>query len=396
MAFAAGCGGGGGGGDPGVSPPPPVGPPPVANPFGPASVVLGQSRFDQFDEEGGTATPLVAPVGRSAVTSDGKLLAVSNGSVVVFNNYDAVNGPVAESEFSLVHNGSALSAGDISTQGTKVVAAAGHMVLIYNSAPAPGAVDADATAGGELPGCSASELREPGSAYLTPTGRLVVADTFNNRVLIWNNVAEATGALDDADVVLGQPTMNRCIANVVGDGDGDGFVDAPTNQSLRGPTSVWSDGVKLVVADTGNNRVLIWDDIREVVDFQAADHVIGQADFVAAQPNRGQAVPSGATLSSPTSVDVSADGELAVVDTENHRVLIWRAIPQIDGQEALYVVGQSDFAHGAQNDPDQTGQDGTVPSAKTLASPGGVRFDGRKLIVNDTGNHRVLVWRESD
>jgi hypothetical protein len=315
-----------------------------------------------------------------------------------FSNYDAVNGPVAESEFSLVHAGSAVSVRDFSTQGAKVVVAGSDMVLIYNSVPA-GTVAPDVTAGEETPGCSASQLRQPGSAYLTRTGRLVVADTFNHRVLIWNDVDdvdEATGALGEADVVLGQPVMDRCFPNVDGDGDGDGFVDAPTNQTLFFPMSVWSDGEKLVVADTGNHRVLIWDDIREIVDFQAADHVIGQQDSAAGRPNRGLAVPSGATLFSPTSVDVSDAGELAVADRDNNRVLIWRAIPQVDGQAALHVVGQSDFAHGARNDLDQTGQDGAAPSAKTLASPVGVRFHGRKLIVNDNGNHRVLVWRESD
>jgi len=28
--------------------------------------------------------------------------------------------------------------------------------------------------------------------------------------------------------------------------------------------------------------------------------------------------------------------------------------------------------------------------------PQGARFHGRNLIVNDSGNNRVLVWREAD
>lgn len=152
----------------------------------------------------------------------------------------------------------------------------------------------------------------------------------------------------------------------------------------------------LVVADTDNNRVLIWDDITNISDFQAADVVIGQRNATESAPNRGQATASGVSLSGPRTVDVSALRELAVADAGNNRVLVWRTIPPNADQQADFVVGQSDFAHRAANDPGQTGQDGTALSAKTLSRPEGARFHDRNLIVNDTGNSRVLVWRESD
>lgn len=399
MALVAGCGGGGGGSaDPGPSAPPsgpPAGPPPAAevrgwaNPFGSAVAVLGQSRFDQEDPEGGPATPFPNLNGAPALTSDGKLLVADNGNVYGFDSYDTANGPVADSEITLVHLGAAFAAIGLAIQGEKLVAAtANDMILIYNEIPTAGNVPANATAG-EGFGCDSTHLTGPNAAYLTPAGngqRLIVADTFNHRVLIWFNVP-SSGPAGPADRVLGQQGMNTCEANADG---------SAGRETLNAPSSVWSDGTKLIVADTGNNRVLIWNDISDVSDFQGADVVIGQQNFLATEPNRGQPTPSGITLSTPRTVDVSASGELAVTDAGNSRVLIWRAIPSSADRLPDFVVGQGDFFHGAANDINQTGVPGTALSAKTLRNPTGARFHGRNLIVNDGGNDRVLVWHESD
>ncbi|TFZ05877.1 hypothetical protein EZ313_04280 [Ramlibacter henchirensis] len=387
MAVVAGCGGGGGGGTPAPVPPGPApAPPPTevrgwSKPFGSASVVIGQSSFDEEDPRGGPATPVFNPPGRSAVTSDGKLLVSHGGnSLLIFDNYEAMNGPAADAEFSLPHAGRARTLWDFTAHGSKLVAAADANVLIYNAVPS-GSVDANSFAGDGFTGCTPSRLEGRTSAHLTPDGRrLIVADTFNNRVLIWNGVDQATGSLGAADVVLGQQGMDLCVAN---DANGDRTSDDnPSEKTLFQPTSVWSDGERLVVADAGNNRVLIWNDIVQVVSSQGANHVIGQQDFV----SRAEVPPTDMALSYPMAVDVSAAGELAVADTGNGRVLIWPAIPNGNGQPAKFVVGRPDFTHAE-----------ALPlSAKSLSAPEGVRFHGRNLIVNDTANNRVLVWRESD
>jgi len=393
MALAAGCGGGGGE-EPGLGAPaaPPAGPPAIpevrgwSQPFGSASVVLGQSGFDQLDPGGGAATPIVFPLGRPAVTLDSQLLVPDGGSsVLVFGSYGATNGPAADSQFA-IRDQSAVY--DLSTSGTKLVVAGQFRVSILNGVPTGATVDADVFAGDGTPGCSDSRLEQFTAAVLTPDGRrLIVADRNNHRVLIWNDVDQAAGALGAADVVLGQEGMNTCESNADG---------SPDSGTLFQPSSVWSDGLMLIVADAGNNRLLIWNDITNVSDFQAADVVIGQQNASETAPNRGQGAPSGISLSEPRAIDVSALGELAVTDTGNNRVLVWRTIPNTADKQADLVVGQSDFAHGAANDPGQTGLHGTTLSAKTLFLPQGARFHGRNLIVNDHGNHRVLVWRESD
>ncbi len=87
--------------------------------------------------------------------------------------------------------------------------------------------------------------------------RLFLADRGNNRILIWNTLPDSNQA---PDVVLGQPDMQ---SNLAGDGlDG-----------LNWPSVVMSDGVRLFVADTNNNRVLVWETM-PTQNGQAADYAI--------------------------------------------------------------------------------------------------------------------------
>jgi hypothetical protein len=339
--------------------------------------VLGQTDFDQIDPQGTPATPVPVPVGGPAVTEDGTLYVAVAGGIVAFNPYDATNGPVATATLDFG------SVSGLSAQGPRLVVATGTGVHIFNSAADIDAGDPNVSTGGS--GCNASSINQPGAAYLTSQGQLIVADSFNNRVLIWNTVP-VTGILGEADVVLGQESPNTCDQNRGG---------LPGRQTMSFPWSVWSDGVRLVVADSGNNRVLIWDSFPTAADQDSLlpNYVLGQGSFTEVDTNRGMDEPSSTSLSWPSSVDVSAEGQLAVTDGDNNRVLIWTALPARDTEAAAYVIGQRDFVHGAANDPDQSGQDGNTPSAKTLSFPDGVRFHGRNLIVVDNSNSRVLVWR---
>lgn len=389
MALAAGCGGGGadpGGGPDPAGPPAPVpapAPAPVANPWGvfpDASVVLGQTGFDQTDPQATPATPIPAPVGATAVMADGTLYVAASDQILAFSPYDTMNGPVAAATYPMQ------DVRGLSAQGTRLVVAADFEVHIFDSA-----ADLDSgtpnISGGGL-GCSASTLNQPASAYLTPLGQLIVADAWNHRVLIWNALP-ATNTLGDADIVLGQADPESCNQNRGA---------SPGQQTMAYPWSVWSDGVRLVVADSGNNRVLVWDSFPTAAD-QASHlpkHVLGQVSFTEAGENQSLDEPTSTSLSWPASVDVSESGELAVADSDNSRVLIWSSLPTRDTEPAAYVIGQGDFVHDAANDPDQEGADGDTPSAKTLSFPDGVRFHGRNLIVTDHGNSRVLVWRAAN
>lgn len=207
-------------------------------------------------------------------------------------------------------------------------------VAIYNAVPTsgPGTIDvvvgqADKTS--KNLACTQSGVNRADSVAAT-TDKLVVADGNNNRVLIWTSIPTSDG--QPADLVLGQPNFTSCAP------DRGGLADATT---LEGPTGVWTDGTKLVVTDTDNNRVLIWTSF-PTSNGQAADLVLGQPNFTSTAANQGGA-PSAATLYAPHYGPYSDGTQLFVADTGNHRVLIWNSFPTSMDQAADNVLGQADF-----------------------------------------------------
>jgi hypothetical protein len=361
-----GCGDGGGLPAPGAAPAPAAGPAPVLfGAFPSAVAVIGQTSFDVVAPDGTPGT-LSFPRGEPAVAADGKLFVADSGTstLKVFSRYDQ-HGPSVDFPGVTLPRSASIQSG-------RLVVVDGEQVKIYESST-PGATQT--AVAGSASDCSAAGLRGPSSAHLTPTGRLVVADSSNNRVLIWNQVT--SGPLGDADVVLGQQTMITCAAN--------GGGASPSDSTLSGPNSVWSDGNRLIVADTANHRVLVWDTL-PTTSFQPATTVLGQRGFADAQRNAGGgAIPSAMSLDTPVAVDVNEAGQLAVVDEQNNRVLVWNRIPAAGahGQAADQVIGKSGFTDG----------DANPPSDRTLAEPQGVRFHGSDLIVVDHENNRLLVWR---
>jgi len=160
----------------------------------------------------------------------------------------------------------------------------------------------------------------------------------------------------------------------------------PAADTLYNPFGVWTDGTRVAVADKGNNRVLLWRAF-PTTNGQAADLVLGQSSFSASVP------AGGATgLRQPSDVDGGA-GALLVVDGDNHRLLAWSTFPLVDGAPADVVVGQGDFAHVAPDDDDQDGFPDGAASARTFDGFGGFLFaraSGTRLWVGDFRNHRVL------
>ncbi len=198
---------------------------------------------------------------------------------------------------------------------------------------------------------------------------LYVPDTGNHRVLGFNPVPTASDT--SANIVLGQAD----------------FASASSGTSatqFSSPSGVFVTDPQFFIADTGNNRVLIWDSI-PANNSVAANYVVGQTDFTAAASGC-----SASTLSGPASVFVGAD-KLVVADNANNRILIWNTIPTANAVAADVVVGQQNFDTCLANDSTGTGVSGT-PAATTLNNPGGIWTDGTRLLVADTGNHRVLLW----
>lgn len=222
---------------------------------------------------------------------------------------------------------------------------------------------------------SRHSLFGPRGAVADPaSGAVAVADTGHHRLLIWRDAP----AVDHrpADLVIGQPDFAS---------EGRNGRGAVTGASLNVPTGVATDGTALAVADAWNHRVLLWRRWPER-DNQPADIVLGQASAEGCLANRGGA-PGAGTLNWCYGV-AFLPGGLAVADAGNRRVLLWRGLPERDGQPADLVLGQPGFATRDENA-------GASPAAGGMRWPHAVAADGGRLFVADAGDNRIMVWDES-
>ncbi len=199
----------------------------------------------------------------------------------------------------------------------------------------------------------------------TGNGRYWVADAFNSRVIGY----ECSGAncslptFDNAERVFGQPDF----ASWNNNGGLEGGVSATVMSFPRG-VAVGASG-DLVVADTGNNRVLVFQGAWGKAS-KAADLVLGQATMSGASTGAGLN-----RMNAPEGVYVDAGGNVWVADTGNHRILKFTS-PLATGQSAAFAIGGA----GA-------------PSATKLSGPTDVHVDGAgNLWVADKGFSRALMY----
>lgn len=166
---------------------------------------------------------------------------------------------------------------------------------------------------------------------------LLLADGNNNRVLIWNSLPTGN---TPPDLVLGQPNF---ITNYPG----------KERNQMNWPASVATDGTRVVVADTNNDRILIWNKF-PTQSAAPADIVLdGKVGFEFGKPSKsGFSWPWG----------VWTDGQkLVVSSTQGGYVLIWNSFPTRDNQPAdLYLTAG-----------------GSLGTPRTMTS------DGKSLIVGD-------------
>ncbi|MCZ4496134.1 MAG: hypothetical protein JWM25_717, partial [Thermoleophilia bacterium] len=186
------------------------------------------------------------------------------------------------------------------------------------------------------PGGGATDSNLPEGISVSGDGatlKIAFADRYNGRVGLY--------ATAEASLVQGQ---NHALTL------GTGTPAAATH--LNGTADVWTDGTRLAVADTGNNRVLLWN-TWPTVNNQPADIVLGQGGYGLSNvcPNRSAYVagacnpaisPTASSLYGPKGVHFdTTNNMLFVVDEYNNRVLSWNAWPTTDGQAADNVIGQA-------------------------------------------------------
>jgi hypothetical protein len=345
MAFAcsaliSACGGGGGG------------EPHRLATFDPASLVLGQTSFAAGQANGGagpSASSLEQPLGMALTPSGGMLMADSGNNRVLFYSSvpqataavadaalgqpDLHSADAAVTQFGLTAPGSvAIGAGRMAVADTGA-----NRVLIYERIPmtgepmpVPSVVIGQAGFGSSAESCGAFGLNSPTSVAITPEGKLLVADWGNNRILVWAVIPAKGAPVPAPNLVLGQSDADHC-----------GFADDDQDGS----------------PDIGVGGII--------------SHVTGR-------------------VMAP--VDLWTDGtRLVVADVDFERVLIWNSFPTTTFQPADLVLGQSDFTGKWPNG--LTGpKDIPPPTARVFRTPRGVHSDGISLAVADLSNNRVLVW----
>ena len=345
-----------------------------------ASIVIGQADFTSESAGATEATTLDLPHG--VVVYKGTLYIAEGGNsrVLGFNSIPTSNGAAADfvlGQTDFVTGSSDTTAATLwnpigLSVGSKKLAIAdqvNHRVLIYNSIPKSTGVAADVVVGqtdmvSRATACSSTGLKYPEGAFIQGE-RLIVSESSQHRVLIYNSIPTSNGAAPD--LVIGQEEFDSCASNR------GGAIGAET---LSAPSAIWSDGKRLLVVDSGNNRVLIWKKF-PTSNGQAADLVLGQADFTGS----GSATTASG-LNSPTSV-WSKDGQVFIGDGSNSRVLIWNHFPTKNGQAADVVLGQPDFTSGVSS---------TTTQSTIRGGTYGVVLSGKKLIVTDQSANRALIF----
>ena len=203
----------------------------------PADIILGQNKPDEVLANRGADQPTAAtmhwPYGVAEI--DGKLVVCDTGNRRVLIWYDAQDtGQPAD----LV-----LGQRDFETRDEN---------------------------GGE--GVSAMSMRWP-HGIASWDGHLAISDAGNNRIMVWDGFPTVAGA--PCDVVLGQGNMTAC--------DHNRASYYPSASALNMPYAIANSKAGLIVADTANSRLLGWNN---AATGALADNLTAQPDFASKGDNR--------------------------------------------------------------------------------------------------------------
>jgi hypothetical protein len=168
-----------------------------------------------------------------------------------------------------------------------------------------------------------TQLNWPGNVTISPDGkRVVVADTNNDRVLIWTSFPRRNGQAADLEIDLKQLPHGSISQPAPGDGN-----LSRIRTRLGWPWGVWTDGNRLAVVATHGNAVLVWD------EFPDRNH----------QPPDYKWYPTGAG----TPRNITSDGRsfFALSDHNYGRsnrpaTLVWDHFPNSTDSDPNYVWGE--------------------------------------------------------
>lgn len=217
---------------------------------------------------------------------------------------------------------------------------------------------------GGAPGLQTLSSPYAGAAWYK--GNLYVPDPGNHRILVYTQGIPKVSN-ESATFAIGQDSDS---SDVSGIGAG----------KMHSPTALLIHDDKLIVADWGNNRVLIWDQVPTSAN-APADWVLGQPDMETANSScsaSGMGKPNGLAV---------LGGRLLVADQNSHRIMVWNDWPTQNGQPADGVLGQEDLESCGRNRGlgEVTGRGFDIPVF--------IWSDGKRLAVPEFDNNRVLLWK---
>ncbi len=204
-----------------------------------------------------------------------------------------------------------------------------------------------------------------GFAYDGVRDRLFVADTSNNRVLLFDTANITNGM--SASYVLGQPDFISSTA-------------ATTQSGMNAPGRVAYDPVnnRLFVSEINNNRVLVFN-VAAITNGMNASYVLGQPNFTS---NNSVTTKNGMSWPAGMIYDKNLN-RLFVAEVNNNRALVFNLSPIANGMNASNVLGQPDFVSNTA----ATTQNG-------MRQPVAFAYDPalKRLFVSDYFNHRILTF----
>jgi hypothetical protein len=233
------------------------------------------------------------------------------------------------------------------TDGTKIVVTskAQNRVMIWNNFPTGDGVAPDVIIGqsndtNTTSGAGLNQLSSPEHAFITGT-KLVVVDGGNSRILIFNSLPGATGTA--ADVTIG-----------IGSGN------AP--DSFNTPTYACMVSNALLVADSANNRIQVFDSIP-----------------TASNASANLSLTLGHSAANPTSIATVGE-KLLVYDENKSRTVFWNKLPTASSNPDG-VIGQTDLSTV-----------NTTIDNQTLGRGYGITVLDSELWIIDSERHRILKF----
>ena len=236
------------------------------------------------------------------------------------------------------------------------------------------------------PGQDASSIKLPLAVeYDDSHKRLFVADTWSDRVLVFDMTPGQVQSGMEADYVLGQADFTSYDPSAArnriyfGSRVGRGIYPSEARAAELAMDRV---NQRLFVTDGGNHRVLVFDvDPDRIRNGADAITVLGQDDFTSTETGLSQT-----RWELPGDLELDEENQRLFVGVAwQHRVLAFDVHPDRlqNGQPASFVIGQPDFTSGTPG-----------LSRNRFRQTDGLSYDSMndRLYVTDKYNHRVLVY----